>query len=255
MKINRRKAPWYVQALPHLARAVTVSGAWLKRLNSDEPTPFGERHPDLLEQYGDKDAFLHLVLLHMVHEDREVLAELLPDRAEALGYELIRKAAQARTSTDVPARVESAAKAHKAAQESAAERGRELLRSVWPELKQGPAGQLTADSAEFGYWYLWVSDDGARVRAELRGIPRGAWKAFVKRAVDRLHFQQCWPGGAEKAETAPVGEHMADVPYRSEFPDYLELAEDRTAKRLEMRGLELERVAGGLAVMLGMSAR
>ncbi|MFJ9719900.1 hypothetical protein ACIRPQ_28910 [Streptomyces sp. NPDC101213] len=249
-KINRRKATWHVRVPGLLSQAVTTSGAWLRKVGGTGLTDFAGRHPELVKKHGDEDAFVHLVQLHLVHEGRELLAELEPDRAEALGYELIRKAAAARTLATDGSRPAKAAGAHKAAQASAAERGRELLRSVWPALKQGQGGQLTCDSAVYGYWYLWVSDDGARVRAELRGLPAAAWTAFVKRAVDRLHFQQCWPGGAADLTRAAAGEYLADVPYRSEYPDALELAPDRTAVQLDMRGLELAKVAEGLAAML-----
>lgn len=80
MKINRRKATWYPKVSKHVSRAVTTSGAWIKRAGGDErvPTEFALRNPHIIDALPDEQDFIRHLCLHTVHEGRELITEMTP---------------------------------------------------------------------------------------------------------------------------------------------------------------------------------
>ncbi|MEU6932764.1 hypothetical protein AB0A05_26815 [Streptomyces sp. NPDC046374] len=144
----------------------------------------------------------------------------------------------------------AAATAHARAADAARTAAREWLRAGMPELWLHELGGLYGRGGDIGEWRLWVDSDGVRVDVEAGGVPGPVWASFLTVAVDRLWFQQAWPGGVSHWWEAPVGEDLHTEAYRrSEFADLLVLDEERRAAVLQVRGLEVKLVVAGLIAM------
>ncbi|OKI45745.1 hypothetical protein [Streptomyces sp. MJM1172] len=259
MQINRRKTPWYVRVPRHLNQAVGWSVS--PTVNADDTaTEFAQRNARFIDSMPDEEQYARVVTLHTVRDGRSLTAELTPAEAQDLGQTLVDRAAFVRLAnvetdsgfTSDRDAMKTAIDAHKLAQNAVIERGSELIRMVWGELKCGGFGarNLIATDEEFGSWYIWIADDGATALIEASNVPGPAWGAFVSAAIDRRWFQAGAWGGAEKWATAkPSGEYLAQS-HRAEHSDVLELDEQLQATKLHLRAVDTRKVARGLLAML-----
>ncbi|MGW3426272.1 hypothetical protein [Streptomyces phaeochromogenes] len=257
MQINDRKKPWYVCIPYHLSRAV---GSTVKPVADADgmPTEFAQRNARYVDSMPEDEQGARVVTLTAVHDFRALIAELTPAEAQDLSEALADRAAHVRMEnwktgsgfTSDRDALQVAMDAYKQAQRSARQRASELVRMVWGELTSGKyeAHGLTADSAEFGKWRIWIAEDGATASIESSSLPAEVWGVFVAQAIDRHWFRRGGWGGVQDWAKVEPGEYLAQS-HRTPYADVLEVDAKGQATRLELRSVDVAKVAQALYAM------
>ncbi|MEU0770617.1 hypothetical protein [Streptomyces albogriseolus] len=93
-QISRRKTPWPVRVVEYMSRAVTTTAAWTVGADG-RLTEFGKRNARWVALLPREEQCPTWVKLTLVHEGRELYAELSGEEAVELGRTLVRRGEEA----------------------------------------------------------------------------------------------------------------------------------------------------------------